>query len=116
TSFWIHQNAWAGSTPRYYVVVAFDTAGNRSGLTRELPSGIDALSMTKPSPTTLHLAWPAVTLDVDGRPTIISNYVVYGRNTPFHRSDLTPALIVNGNVPSTSLTIPAPAGSLFCYS
>ena len=117
-TFYIHPSAWSGTTPRYYLVVAVDTSQYRSGVSRELPRGIDALTITKTGTNgaNLRLAWPAVTLDLDGRPTLITNYVLYGRSTPFRRSDLTPALIVNGNVTSTSLTIPAPAGSLFCYS
>src|SRR5206468_4316076 len=109
TSFWIHQNAWSGNAQRYYLVVAVDTSQYRSGVSRELPRGIDALALTRSGTTLLRLSWPAVTRDIDGLPTIISNYVVYGRSTPFRRSEVTPAMIVNGNVTGTSTTISMPA-------
>jgi hypothetical protein len=64
----------------------------------------------------LKFDWPAVTLDLDGRPTIISKYVLYGQANPFRRSQITPAMIVRDNLAGTTVTIPRPSGSLFCYS
>src|SRR5207249_6055963 len=108
-------NGFGSGGRHFYLVVAFDTAGNSSGVSRELPRGIDALALALDGGD-IRFSWPAVTSDLDGRPTIIDHYVLYGRASPFRRSELAPALIVRDIVTSTTVSIPPPAGSLFCYS
>ena len=86
----------------HYLVHAVDVEGNVGGLGRQLPNGIDTLSVTKSvTPGNVVLSWPAVTIDFDGRPSRIREYRIYARATPFTRAD-----IRNGTVgpPLTSTT------------
>jgi hypothetical protein len=87
----------------HYLVHAVDVEGNVGGLGRQLPNGIDALTLAKSlvTPGKVVLSWPAVTTDFDGRPSRIREYRVYARATPFTRAD-----IRNGTVgpPLTSTT------------
>jgi hypothetical protein len=104
-----------------------DSAGNRSGLTHELPKGIDAMTVSK-SGANLLFTWPAVSLDIDGRKTQIASYALYGRPsgigpappwTPMKRSDIGPTYLLSGNVVATSTSIPSPAmaaGSIYYFS
>jgi hypothetical protein len=41
---------------------------------------------------------------------------MYGRSTPFHRSQIGPALLLADNLQGTAATIPPPAGSLLFFS
>lgn len=115
TSSYVHENGFGSGTGYFYLVVAFDANGNRSGVSRELPRGIDGLTLTR-SGETLLFTWPAVTHDLDGRSTLVDEYVLYGRVNPFRRSEIAPAMIVRDNLTSTALSIPIPAGTMFFYS
>jgi hypothetical protein len=97
----------------HYLVHAVDVEGNVGGLGRQLPNGIDALTLRKSlvTPGNVVLSWPAVTTDFDGRPSRIHEYRVYARATPFTRAD-----IRNGTVPlltsttGTQVELTPPAG------
>jgi hypothetical protein len=82
--------AAAAGPAYYYLVRALDGQGNVGGLGRQLPNGIDALTLTKSlvTPGNVILSWPAVTTDFDGRPSRIREYRVYARTTPFTRADI----------------------------
>jgi hypothetical protein len=121
-STFTHTNAYSDASRHYYVIVAVDSAGNRSGLTHELPKGIDQLTVTH-SGGSLVFSWPAVTLDIDGYKTQIASYSLYGRastptppTTPMKRADIGPTYLLTGNIVGTTTGIPVPAGSLFYYS
>jgi hypothetical protein len=117
-SSFIHPGAATDPSRHYYIVVAIDSLGNRSGVTHELPKGVDQLTVQR-SGTNLMFSWPAVTLDVDGRKTQIASYSLYGRLTnPMKRSDV-PANLILGNIVTTSTTTASPAvgaGQVFYYS
>ena len=115
TSSYIHENGYEDAPNHYYLIVAVDTSGNRSTARDELPQGIDQLAVMR-SGGNLVFSWPAVTLDVDGHKTLISNYVLYGRSTPFRRSEIGPTLLIQNTIVGTSVVIPAPAGTRFHYS
>ncbi len=94
--------ALAGGTPRYhYLVRAVDIDGNPGGLGRELPAGIDAMTLGRSSttPGNLVLSWGAVTTDVHGAATSIDHYEVYAASVPFTRAD-----VRDGTVPSIATT------------
>ena len=114
---YIHANAYASPTFWYYLVVAVDASGNRSGIGRNLPNGVDDLRLSLLRGA-LALTWTPVTKDMDGLDTLVDHYVLYGSANPFRRSQITPAMIVPGygNITSTSTSIPTPAGTLYCYS
>jgi hypothetical protein len=112
SSSYIHPNAYTDGQIHYYLIVAVDSAGNRSGIGQELPKGIDQLTVRRVG-TSLNLSWPAVTLDVDGRKTIISKYQLYGSATPFRRSQIGSVTLINGNITGTTTTIPTPSGPYF---
>ena len=114
---YLHQSTSSWPVLWYYLVVAVDTAGNRSGVGRNLPSGIDDLKLVT-SRDALVLWWSPVTTDLDGRPPIVDHYVLYGSADTFRRSQIAPALIVPGfgNISGTATSLPAPAGSIYYYS
>lgn len=115
TTQYIHENGFGDSQRHFYLIVAIDAAGNRSGVSHDLPKGVDQLHLTR-SGGTLTLSWPAVTQDVDGHTTQIASYTLYGRTTLFRRADIAPALLIASGLSGPSTTVPTPAGSFFCYS
>ncbi len=87
TGTWIHENGFGDAANHYYLVVSVDAAGNASGSSNDLPKGIDALTVKRIGGS-LQFSWPAVSADVDGRRTVVASYTLYGRSSPFRRSDL----------------------------
>src|SRR5262249_16565066 len=118
-STFTHTNAYSDAFKHYYVVVAVDSAGNRSGLTHELPRAIDAMTVAK-SGANLAFNWPAVTLDIDGDKTQIAGYSLYGRlATPMKRAEIGPTNLLVGNIAGTGTSIASPAvsaGNIFFFS
>lgn len=115
TSSYIHENGVGDASRHYYLIVAIDTNGLRSGVSHDLPQGIDQMTLTR-SGANVTFSWPAVTLDVDGRKTLIASYSLYGRATKFQRSEVGPGLLIQSNIPGTSVNIPLPPGTQFYYS
>lgn len=109
-----HVNGYSDAGNHYYLVVAIDSSANRSGVSNEVPMGIDLMSVVR-NGSSLVFSWPAVTLDFDGHKTIISKYVLYGSISKFRRSDISTMTPINSNIPGTSVSIPLPAGT-FYYS
>jgi len=100
----------------YYLVVAVDAAGNRSGLGRDLPQGITTLAVTLlPDGQTAHLSWPAISTTVAGGPTILSRYEVHGAAAPFSRLQVSGANLIGSPTLTTFDHLPPP-GKVFYYS
>lgn len=90
----------------HYLVRAVDTSGNLGGLGRQLPNGIDNLTVARAAtPGNIVLSWPPVTTDFDGQPAPIAGYNVYVSSTPFGRASL-PAVFATTSAPSIQLTPP----------
>jgi hypothetical protein len=103
-------------TSYYYLVLAVDAAGNRSGLGADLPFGISTLAVTLlPDGVTVHLSWPVVAITMSGGPTIIPRYEVHGAASPFSRAQTTSANLIASPTGTTFDHLP-PSGKVFYYS
>lgn len=114
-STWVHENAFADPSNHHYLVVAIDTNGFASGGGHELPKGIDDLSVVLSGPAQLTLSWSPITTDLNGLYDPASQYLVYGSSSLFSRAQtfgMTPV----ATVPSTSLPLALPSGTVFFYS
>ncbi len=95
----------------YYLITATDVAGFTSGAALQLPLGVSDLHVVRAG-ANLNLSWNAVGVDVDGMPTFVDHYELYSDTqplTPARIRQLTPLV---GSITGTSVSIPAPAGSL----
>jgi hypothetical protein len=63
----------------------------------------------------LALSWSAVTRDIEGLPTVVDHYEIYGAAAPFRRQDIGSTPLV-GSVTGLSLRVLAPTGPVFFYS
>jgi hypothetical protein len=62
----------------------------------------------------LGLSWPAITTDFDGKPLAIDHYEVYGKNTPFTRTDIRNGLVpLLGSPATASFSVTAPVANQY---
>jgi hypothetical protein len=78
----------------HYRVRAVDADGNEGGLGSEPPASATILvGKSLSTPGNLVLTWQAVTTTVDGLPTEIKHYRVYGSDQPFKREEIRDGLL-----------------------
>ena len=94
-SSWPDPAAYADSRSFYYLVLASDGAGRLSSASRAFPTGINDLRLVEEKDTVtglptgfLVLSWGAVSRDIEGLPTVVDHYEVYGNSSPFTRDQL----------------------------
>jgi hypothetical protein len=102
-----HAGAAASPGNLYYVVTALDSNGFASGAGRELPNGINGLSVSLVSagPLVVRLTWPAVTTDLQGYATLIDHYQVHLTAAPAGRGSLDSSTIFRDNVQVLSVDL-----------
>ena len=110
-----YTNLGAGQLPSnlYYLVTATDSSGLVSGVGRDLPNGIEDLSVSAIGAGTFRLRWSAVTTDISGYPTLVDHYQVHMANRPVSRASLGPSTLVLDNVRALSADLSAPAGPIY---
>ena len=111
TTTWTHTGGATAPGNAYYFVTALDAAGLESGAGHDLPNGVGDLTVTLPNPVTnpseVHLAWSAVTTDLQGNPTKV-RYQIHATATPAGRLSLGPGtLLVEVTGTTADLSIPA---------
>ncbi|HKB08715.1 MAG TPA: C25 family cysteine peptidase, partial [Candidatus Polarisedimenticolia bacterium] len=106
-------NAYLLAGNAYYLVTATDGSGLVSGAGRDLPNGIGGLIVSAPAVGMVHLAWSAVTTDVQGYATIIDHYQVHQSATPLARASLGPSTLVKDNLQLLWVDLPVPVGPQF---
>jgi hypothetical protein len=77
-----HLGARLGANPEFYLVVSEDVDGNRSGASHELPAWIEDLTVSDLGGGLARLCWTAVEETVDGAPTLVDHYELYGHDSP----------------------------------
>jgi hypothetical protein len=119
---WPDPGAYADTRAFNYVVLAADGAGLLSSASRAQPTGVtdfrlaEEREVTSGAPTGyLILSWGAVTRDIEGQPTVVDHYEIYGAAAPFGREDISSTPLV-GSVGGLSLRVPVPASRIFYYS
>ncbi|MEW5807147.1 MAG: C25 family cysteine peptidase [Acidobacteriota bacterium] len=109
TTKYTDPGAYSSASNYYYLVQSIDADGNASGVGREVPNGIDDMTVKKSqtTPGNIIFTWSAVTNDINGKKTIIDHYHLYGRGTKFKRSDIEKGLVplIQDNITSTTLEI-----------
>jgi len=118
---WMDPGAFADTRSFFYLVLASDGAGRLSSAGRAFPTGINDLRVVEERdaggvPTGfVVLSWGAVSRDIEGQPTVVDHYEVYGAATPFSRDQLGSVGRLT-SVASLTARLPVPAASRFFYS
>ena len=86
-------------------MTAVDVNGFVSGAGRDLPNGIQTMTVAliSPSPQTVRLAWPAITTDIQGYATLIDHYQIHRTSMPVSRASLNASTLLRDSI--TSLTV-----------
>ena len=116
---WLDPGAYADSRSFYYLVLASDGAGRLSSASRAFPTGINDLRLVEEKDTVtglptgfLVLSWGAVSRDIEGLPTVVDHYELYGASSPFSRDQLLSNPLL-ASVPGLSTKVLAPSTRFF---
>ncbi|HEY3176120.1 MAG TPA: C25 family cysteine peptidase [Candidatus Polarisedimenticolia bacterium] len=112
---YIDPNSFSTPSNYYYLITATDANGFASGAGQQLPAGISDLRLSI-NGANIAMIWSPVTTDIDGGPTSINHYLLYGGAMPVDRLRIETMTPLISGITGTSTQTPIPSGTMFFYT